>query len=476
MVSDTYAVAGLTAVVWVALFLTGCQGGGPSETASARTRVDTLITGGTVLTMDRNLTVYQPGFVAVAGETISAVGPMSEADRYRAGHVIDASDQIVLPGLINGHQHAPMVLFRGLGSDVGLTEWLQDYMFPAEANNVDREFVYWGSLLAIVEMVQSGTTTFADMYYFEEEVARATAQVGMRGILGETIIDFPAPDHATPQQTLAYTEGFIREWNDHPLIVPAVAPHAPYTCSKEVLIASRKLADKYDVPLLIHVAESEGEVALIRKRTGFTPIQYLKEIGFLADRVVANHVVWANRQELETLAEFGVGVVHDPESNMKLALGVAPVSEMLEIGVDVGLGTDGAASNNNLDLFQEMDTMAKLHKLASKDPTVMSAASVLTVATMGGAQALNLADRLGSLETGKKADLILVDLTAPAAHPFFDPYSLLVYALTGDSVDTVMVGGQVIMRHRVVSGVDLVELFDRVHVLVEKVRRSLADG
>ncbi len=436
-------------------------------------KVDILVRGAAVITMDGSFTVHRPGFVAIRGDQIVAVGPQTDAKKYSASSEL-ASNGIVLPGLVNGHQHAAMVLLRGLADDRNLMDWLRQYIFPAEAKNVDPDFVYWGTLLAAVEMVQSGTTTYADMYYFEDKVAEATSKVGMRGVLGQTIIGFPAPDHKTPEETLVATEEFVKRWKGDRLIVPAVAPHAPYTCSKEILLASRALADKYDVPLLTHLAETEDEVNQIRSRTGTTPTRYLKDIGFLCDRLVAAHAVWVDPEEIAILKEFGVGVIHNPESNMKLASGVAPIPEMLRAGIDVGLGTDGAASNNNLDMFQEMDTMAKLHKLFRKDPTLISSREALSAATIGSAKALGMGDRLGSLEVGKKADLVILNRRDAASWPLYDPHSSAVYALLGGSVDTVLVDGRVVMRARQFPDLDRRELLRQVQSFQQKIRRSLA--
>ncbi|MFQ5740968.1 MAG: amidohydrolase [Acidobacteriota bacterium] len=469
----TKSGVGLTPWLLIVLALAGCRPAETSQSPPPSQHVDILITGGTVVTMDADLTLYDPGFVAVSGDSISAVGPLSDARAFRADRTIEAKKQIILPGLVNGHQHAPMVLLRGLADDLTLMDWLERYIFPTEAKVVDAEFVYWGALLSALEMVRTGTTTFADMYYFEGEVARAVSQVGMRGVLGETLIGFPSPDFRTPQEALGYTEEFIQKWKDHALIVPAVAPHAAYTCSEEVLLASSRLAERYDVPILIHVAESKDEINQVRQRTGMTSIRFLNKIGFLSDRVVAAHVVWADAEEISILKDLGVGVIHNPESNMKLASGVAPIPEMLEAGLDVGLGTDGAASNNNLDMFQEMDTMAKLFKITRLDPTLISARQALATATMGSARALGLGDQLGSLEAGKKADLIILDQTSPAAIPTYDPYSSVVYSLMGDSVRTSIVGGKIIMEGRRLTHLDTSELFAKVAVLKEKIRNSL---
>ena len=437
--------------------------------------VDLLISGGTVVTMDADFTVYDPGFVAVREDRIVALGPLADVSRYSAVRSLEVADTIVLPGLINGHQHAPMTLFRGLGSDLKLMDWLTRYILPAESKNVDRNFVFWGALLAATEMLESGTTTFADMYYFEEEVARAISTAGMRGILGQTIIGFPAPDYTTPEEALKGAEQFIVDWKDDPLVTPAVAPHSPYTCSREVLDACRELAEKHDVPLIIHLAETSDEVRQVEESTGFRPVTYLNEIGFLVDRLIAAHVIWAREEEIRMLQEHGVGVIHNPESNMKLASGTAPVPLLLEAGVDVGLGTDGAASNNNLDLLQEADTMAKLHKHSTGDPTVIPARVALVTATIGSARALDLEADLGSLEVGKKADLVVLGLGEASAVPVYDPYALVVYSLHGSAVETVIVNGRVVVEDGRILTVDREELWRQVERLRDKVIRSLEE-
>ncbi len=457
-------------VLILTLLFVSCGSPAPQKPGEA---VDLLISGGTVITMDEGFAIHEPGFVAVRDDRILAVGALSEARGYRAENTLDATGKIVMPGLINGHQHAAMTLLRGLGSDLKLMDWLNDYIFPAEAKNVDPHFVYWGTLLSATEMLESGTTTYVDVYYFEEEAARATAKAGMRGILGQTVIGFPAPDYKTPREALQGAEEFIRSWKDDPLITPAIAPHAPYTCSEEVLRQSRELAEELDVPLLIHLAETRDEVDQVVEKTGFRPVAFLNRIGLLVDRLVAAHVVWANPEEIRLLVDNGVGVIHNPESNMKLASGTAPVPELLEAGVAIGLGTDGAASNNNLDLFQEMDTMAKLHKLAAFDPTVIPAREALVAATIGGARALNLEAELGSLEAGKKADLVVLNLDQASAVPAYDPYALIVYSLSGSAVETVLVNGRQVVRDGAIVTIDRRELWHEVERLRRKVLSSL---
>jgi 5-methylthioadenosine/S-adenosylhomocysteine deaminase len=418
-----------------------CAGPLPSKEA-----VDLLIRGGTVVTMDGTRRILEDGAVAVRADRIVAVASSVELNtRYKARRILEARDSIVMPGLVNTHNHAPMVLLRGVADDLALMDWLQKYIFPAEAKNVTREFVQWGTALACAEMIRSGTTTYADMYYFEDAVAEGTARAGMRGVLGETIIQFPVADNKTPQEALIYAEKFIRRWKNHPLIVPAVAPHAPYTNSPETLRACKELADRYAVPMIIHVSETRDEGNQIREKYGSTSTQWLDSLGVLGSNVLFAHGVWLTEDDLSILKRRGVGVSHNPESNMKLASGTAPVLRMLAMGIPVGLGTDGAASNNNLDMFEVMDFTAKLHKLTSMDPSAMPAAEVLELATIGGARALGMDKQIGSLEPGKRADLILVGTDSAHGQPMYSAYSHLVYVLKGADVRTSIINGKIVM-------------------------------
>ena len=409
-------------------------------------KVDLLVNGGTIVTMDPQGRIIPDGAIAVRGERIVDLGPAAEIRRkYAPGRSIQAHGNLILPGLINTHNHAPMVLFRGIADDLKLMDWLQNYIFPAEAKNVSGEFVEWGTLLACLEMIRSGTTTYTDMYYFEDRVADATARSGMRGVLGETILQLPVADNKTPEDGLAYAEKFIKRWKSHPLIVPAVAPHAPYTNSGETLKACKALADKYGVPMIIHVSETQDEVSRIKERYGTTSTQWLEQLGVLGSNVLFAHAVWVTEEDMAIMKKRGVTVSHNPESNMKLASGTAPVARMLALGIPVGLGTDGAASNNNLDMFEAMDFAAKLHKLVSMDPTVLPARDVVEMATIGGARALRMDKDVGSLESGKKADLILVDTGSAHALPLYNVYSQLVYDLKGSDVQTSVINGKVVM-------------------------------
>ena len=411
--------------------------------------MDLIIRGGTIVTMDGSRRVISNGSVAVHNGRIAAIGKAADIDRnYAAREVINGAGKVIIPGLINGHTHVPMTLFRGIADDLDLQEWLTKYIFPAEAKNVTEDFVRVGARLGLAEMIRSGTTTYCDMYYFEDAIADETSKAGMRGVLGETVIDFPVADNKTYEEGLAYTEKFINKWRGNALIVPAIAPHAPYTVSEEHLKAARALSDKTGAPIVIHISETKREVDDSIKAKGASPVDYLNRIGFLNGRVIAAHVVWPTADELGLLKKLGVGIVHNPQSNMKLASGVAPVPEMLKENLPVGLGTDGAASNNDLNLWEEIDTTAKLHKLISKDPKVVTAEEAFEMATIRGARALHLEKEIGSIEKGKRADLVVVDLDDLNQTPFYNIYSDLVYATKSDDVRTVIIEGRVVMRDR----------------------------
>jgi 5-methylthioadenosine/S-adenosylhomocysteine deaminase len=416
---------------------------------------DTIITG-MVVTMDGQRHIYDDGAVVVTGDTIVAVGPRADLEaKYESRQSIDAKNKLVLPGFINGHTHVPMTLFRGLHDDVTLTDWLYKYIFPAEKKNVTESFVRWGTRLAAAEQIRSGVTTFADMYYFEDAVAEETKAAGMRGVLGETFIDFPAPDNKSEAAMLEYTEKFLLKWQGDPLIHAAVAPHSIYTCSQKTLQDASALARKYHAPILIHVAEMKKEWDDSEKQNGASPVQYLERIGVLGPDVVAAHCIFVDEADRKILAQHNVGCVHNPSSNMMIASGVAPVPEMRAAGIAVGLGTDGpAGSNNDLDLMEEIDLAAKLAKITRMNPLALNAPSVVAMATIDGARALHMEKEIGSLEAGKKADLIVIGLDEPNAVPMYDVYSQIAYSLKGSDVETVMIGGRVVMRDRKLLTVD----------------------
>ncbi len=413
-------------------------------------KADLLVAGGTVVTMDASRTIIDDGAIVVRGDAIVAVGPRSELEaRYIAAQTIDAKGKLVLPGFINGHTHVPMTLFRGLHDDVTLNDWLYKYIFPAEAKNVNEEFVRWGTRLAAAEQIRGGVTTFADMYYFEDAVAEETRAAGMRGVLGETFIDFPAPDSKSAAEMLAYTEKFLKKWQGDPLIHAAVAPHSIYTCSQKTLQDSAALARKYHAPILIHTAEMKKEWEDSQKQNGMSPVQYLDKIGLLGPNVVSAHCIFVDEADRKTLAQKQVGCVHNPSSNMMIASGVSPVAEMRAAGIAVGLGTDGpAGSNNDLDLMEEIDLAAKLAKITRMDPLALNAKAVVEMATIDGARALHMAKEIGSIAAGKRADLILISLDEPNAVPMYEIYAQIAYALKGSDVETVVIGGRIVMRDR----------------------------
>ncbi len=425
--------------------------------------------------MDSPRSIYDDGAVAVTGDTIVAVGPRAEIEaRYTASQAIDAKNKLVLPGFINGHTHVPMTLFRGIHDDVTLNDWLYKYIFPAEAKNVTEEFVRWGTRLAAAEQIRSGVTTFADMYYFEDAVAEETKAAGMRGVLGETFIDFPAPDNKTNAAMLAYTEKFLQKWQGDPLIHAAPAPHSIYTCSQKTLQDAATLARKYHAPILIHVAEMKKELDDSLKQNGMSPVQYLEKIGVLGPDVVAAHCIFVDEADRKTLAQRQVGCVHNPSSNMMIASGVAPVPEMRAAGIAIGLGTDGpAGSNNDLDLMEEIDLAAKLAKITRMDPLAINAKAVVEMATIDGAKALHMDKEIGSLEKGKKADLILISLDEPNAVPMYDVYAQLAYALKASDVETVIIGGRIVMRDRKLLTVNEQEAIAKAREYKKKIAASL---
>jgi 5-methylthioadenosine/S-adenosylhomocysteine deaminase len=438
-------------------------------------KADLIVTSGMVVTMDGARSIFDDGAVVVTGDTIVAVGPRAELERkYESRKTIDAKNKLVLPGFINGHTHVPMTLFRGIHDDVTLNDWLYKYIFPAEAKNVTEEFVRWGTRLAAAEQIRSGVTTFADMYYFEDAVADETKAAGMRGVLGETVIDFPAPDNKTNAAMLAYTEKFLQKWQGDALINAALAPHSIYTCSQKTLQDAAALARKYHAPILIHVAEMKKELDDSLKQNGMSPVQYLEKIGVLGPDVVAAHCIFVDETDRKTLAQRQVGCVHNPSSNMMIASGVAPVPEMRAAGIAVGLGTDGpAGSNNDLDLMEEIDLAAKLAKITRMDPLAINAKAVVEMATIDGAKALHMEKEIGSLEKGKKADLILISLDEPNAVPMYDVYAQLAYALKASDVETVIIGGRIVMRDRKLLTVNEPEAIAKAREYKKKIAASL---
>lgn len=437
--------------------------------------VDLLVVNGTLVTMDDKRRVIEDGGVAIKSGRIVAVGARRDIlSRYTALQTIDARGKIIIPGLINGHTHIPMTLFRGLADDLDLQDWLTKFIFPAEAKNVSEEFVRAGTRLGLAEMIRGGTTTYCDMYYFEDAIADETAKAGVRGVLGETVIDFPVADNKNFEEAMAYVERFVKKWQGHELITPAIAPHAPYTVSEAHLKEAKAFSDRTGAPIVIHVSETKREVDESIRAKNASPVEYLRRIGFLNERVIAAHVVWPVGNDIDTLERAGVGVVHNPQSNMKLASGVAPVPRMMKEGIRLGLGTDGAASNNDLSMWEEMDTVAKLHKVFTGDPKVISAQQAFEMATIGSARALHMEKEIGSIEVGKRADLVLVGQDALNQLPLYNIYSHLVYSTKTSDVQTVIINGRLVMRDRRLLTLNEAAIKEDARIFRTRVIKSLA--
>jgi len=422
---------------------------------------DIVIKNGMVLTMDDKFTLHKKADVAVSDSKIIDI---SEKTPYSGKKIIEAEGKLIMPGLINCHTHAAMTLLRGLADDIPLDVWWNKFIFPIEKKFVNSEFVRIGCGLAAIEMIKSGTTSFADMYFYEDAAAEICKQIGIRAFLGEGILDFPTPDSKSADEALIKIEKLHEKWGKDPIIHLMVAPHAPYSCNPENLIKSRKLADKLNLPLHIHLAETSAEVG---------EVENLESIGFLCDRLSAAHCVHVSKTEMDILKKHKVKVAHCQESNMKLASGMAPIVEMNDLGITIGLGTDGAASNNNLDMFDEMDAAAKVHKLVRSDPTVMDAKTVLKMATGGAAKVLLKEKEIGSLEVGKKADIIILDLNRPHLTPLYNIYSNLVYSAGGGEVDTAIINGKLIMENRDILTIDEEEIIDRANSIARRIENEI---
>ena len=425
---------------------------------------DILITGGTAVTLSGRMEVIENPVIGIRDGRISLLEEGSKsAGRPAARETLDAAGCVILPGFINTHTHLPMACFRGYADDLPLLEWLHGRIFPAEAKHVNRAMVYDASRLAMAEMILSGTTTFCDGYFYESAIAQAALDMGMRGVVAQGFIDFPTPDQPDPSRNRKIAEAFLDKWKDRsPLISPALFCHTPFTCRPETLEDLKRTARDRDVLYLIHVAETRDETRIIQERYGTTPVRHLRNLGVLDERTVAVHAVWVDDEELDMLRDAGAKVSHNPESNMKLASGVAPVPAMLRRGIAVGLGTDGCASNNDMDLFREMGTAAKLHKVAAMDPTVVDARKALKMATIDGARVLGMEDRIGSIEPGKCADLICVRMDMPHLTPVYQVYSHLVYAVSGADVTASIIGGRLVMKDRRLLHADLTGIMERV--------------
>jgi len=436
--------------------------------------IDLIITSGKALLLDSENTCLDRASIAVNAGNIIAVGHTENIEKqYHAKKNIIAKDSLIMPGFVNCHTHAAMTCFRGIADDLELMDWLNNYIFPAEARNVNKELAYWGSLLAAAEMIKSGTTTFCDMYIFEDETARAAKDAGIRCLIGEVLFDFPSPNFKTTEEGLAYTRMLIEKWKDDPLINIIVEPHALYTCSPALLIEAKKLADHYHVPLGFHLLENTAEKKQLEEKFRKSAVSFLKDIGYLNERMLAFHCVCLSEEDIKMFSDHRCRAGHNPASNMKLASGVAPVPEMLKAGITVGLGTDGCASNNNLDMIKEMSTAAKLHKVARLDPTVMNAQTVVRMATIEGAKSLGMEKTIGSLESGKKADIIIIGLNEPHLTPLYSEYSHLVYAMSGADVDTVLINGKIVMENRKLLTINEEEVMQKVREIAVKIKQSL---
>jgi 5-methylthioadenosine/S-adenosylhomocysteine deaminase len=428
-----------------------------------------------VITMDQQHRVIAPGAVAIKGDRIVAVGSPSEvAERYTSKRTIDRPNALLMPGMIDTHTHAPMSLLRGIADDKKLDDWLTHYIFPAESKNVTAEFVRWGTRLACLEMIHAGITTYADMYYFEDVEAETAKEAGVRGVLGQTVIGFPAPDYKSWKDAIAGTEKFMQKYEHDELITPAVAPHAIYTTPDEALLAAHDLAGKYSMPLLIHLAETQKERDDSLTKRNMSPTQVLEKLGLLDGRVVAAHAVWEDDNDLQILLKHRTGVAHCPSSNTKLASGVARVVDMLNLGISVGLGTDGfAGSNDSADLVREMDLAAKLQKVTRMDPTVLPAEQALEMATIGGARVLGMQGQIGSIEEGKKADLVTMSLSQSNAYPLYNLYSHIVYSAQASEVEDVFINGKQVMAEHVVGTLNAPEIYKRAEEYGKQVAASL---
>lgn len=439
--------------------------------SEAPQHADLLIINAFVVTMDDGYRVFENGAVAIAGDAILDVGLTADIfSTYSATRVIDGRGKLVMPGLINVHTHSPMTIYRGFADDLPLLEWLYDHIFPLEAKFTNPDNVRAGTRLAIAEMLLSGTTTFNDTYYFVNEMARVVDQTGIRAVLAESLIDFPVPNSPTPADGMKNTKALLCEWKDHPLVNISVAAHTPFTASRELIVMSKEIAVSHDVIFNIHVAETRWEVEDSLNKYGVTPVRFLEDLGVLDKRTIAAHCVHLNDEDITIFASRGVSVGHNPQCNMKLANGVAPIQKFLNNGIQIGIGTDGVASNNDLDMFDELRSSALSQKLSTGDPSTLNARTVIEMATIMGARAIGMDDKIGSIEKGKKADLIMLDLSRPHANPLYNVYSLIAYSLRGSDVETVIVNGRVLVEDRELVTLDMNRLYAKVGSIAAQIR------
>lgn len=429
-----------------------------------------VIEGGTLLSMVDGEEPVDDARVVISGDKIKEVSVSHNNSLPETNEIVYAKDAIILPGLINTHCHSPMALFRGMADDLPLKSWLYEHIFPAEAKYISPDTVYWASLLASVEMIASGTTTCIDGYFFADEIVKALHKSGMRALVAQGVIDFPAPGVPDSKKNLDVASAFLQRWmHFSDRIIPGIFCHSPLTCSEKTLLEARDISTQFDFPLQIHLSETREEVGEIKQKSSLRPVFYLDELGLLNRHLIAAHAIYLNEEEIDLLAEKKVKIAHCPESNMKLGSGVAPIAQMLEKGIAVSIGTDGCASNNNLDLFAEMDTTAKLAKVANLDPAIIDARTVLAMATIGGARAIGLENRIGTIEPGKKADIIIVDAHSPHMTPMYNPYSQLVYSATGGDVRDVIINGNIVYRDRRFTNLDSAEIMDEVTRLCRRI-------
>ena len=429
-----------------------------------------VIEGGTLLSMVDGEEPIDDARVVISGDRIKEISVSNDNPLPETNEIIYATDAIILPGLINAHCHSPMVLFRGMADDLPLKTWLYEYIFPAEAKYINPDTVYWASLLACMEMIASGTTTCIDGYFFADEIVKALHKSGMRALVAQGVIDFPAPGVPDPKKNLLVASAFLEKWIDFSdRIIPGIFCHSPLTCSAKTLLKAKEISSQFNLPLQTHLSETHEEVEEIRQKTSLRPVFYLDDLGLLNSNLIAAHAIYLNEEEIDLLAARGVNIAHCPESNMKLGSGVAPVAQMLKKGITVGIGTDGCASNNNLDLFSEMDTSAKLDKVTTLDPTIIDARAVLAMATIGGATVIGLENRIGTIEPGKKADIIIVDTHSPHMTPMYNPYSQLVYSATGGDVRDVIINGTIVYKDRRFTNLDSAEIMDEVKRLCRRI-------
>lgn len=434
--------------------------------------IDCIIRAEYLLTMEGDLSVIKDGAIAVSNTIIKDVGTFADISKtYTADNVLGGEGKVVFPGLINTHSHAAMVYFRGLADDLPLQEWLEKYIWPAEGKWMTAEFVNDAVGLACLEMLKSGVTTYMDQYFFQSIAAKKVSKIGMRGVLGAGVIDFPFTGYASSvEDYFTNADALINEFMDDELITPSIAPHATYTCSPENYQRANEISEKYNVPIHSHVAETQFEISQIKDRYDKTPIEHLDAIGLLSERFIAVHCVWLTDKDIDILAERKVGVSHCIESNLKLASGIAPIPKLLKAGIKVGLGTDGAASNNDLSILGEMSTAAKVHKAISGDPTVIDSKTALLMATKNGADIIGLGDRIGSIKAGKQADIVIADLNKPHLSPIYDIYSHITYCMRPSDIETVLVNGKVIVDNRTLTTMDEWEILDKAREWQEKIR------